>query len=285
MIAALGHVAGGTPGWGMQTIEIGDAVLAYTERGSGSPVLLIHGSGTYSRTFEPVLDELPDDVRAIAYDRRGFGASTGPPARGLGEHVEEAAALLEALDAAPATVLGSSTGGVVALRLAVARPELVSALVLVEPAFQMALVPSAAASAAIIRVNLRWALRRDPEGAAFHFYRWATEYSSGGNQFDAYPEDWKQAARAHARTALRELPQVAVSGPTRSALRRLSMSTTVLIGDAGQPVFHRTARRALRAIPGAREVAVPGAAHLAFTDKPDICAAAIVDAARPADRA
>jgi len=53
----------------------------------------------------------------------------------------------------------------------------------------------------------------------------------------------------------------------------------VLIGDAGVPVFHRTARRALRAVPGAREVPVPGAAHLVYTDQPTACVAAIVDAA------
>lgn len=263
----------------MQTVDLDGRRLAYTERGSGSPVLLIHGTGTYSGTFAPVLDELPDSLRAIAYDRRGFGASAGPLARGLGEHVEDAAALLEALDARPATIVGSSGGGVLALRLAVARPEIVSALVLIEPAYQMAFVPSASASAAISRVCLRWALRRDHEGAALHFYRWATAYSGGGNQFDAYPEVWKRTALGHARATLRELVQVAQPGPARSALRQIAKPTTVLIGDAGVPVFHRTARRALRAVPGAREVPVPGAAHLVYTDQPTACVAAIVDAA------
>ena len=263
----------------MQTIDLDGRRLAYTERGSGSPVLFIHGTGTYSETFAPLLDELPESLRAIAYDRRGFGASAGPLARRLVEHVEDAAALLEALDARPATIVGSSSGGVLALRLAVARPDLVSALVLVEPAYQMALVPSASASATISRVCLRWTLRRDHEGAALHFYRWATTYSSGGNQFDAYPETWKRTALGHARATLRELLQAALPGPGRSALRQIVKPTTVLIGDTGVPVFHRTARRALRAIPGAREVPVPGAAHLAYTDQPAVCTAAIVDAA------
>jgi pimeloyl-ACP methyl ester carboxylesterase len=52
----------------------------------------------------------------------------------------------------------------------------------------------------------------------------------------------------------------------------------VLIGDAGLPVFHEASRRALRAIPQAREVTVPGAAHFVYTDEPAVCAAAIVDA-------
>lgn len=249
----------------MRTIDTGSGALAYSERGTGSPVLVVHGSGTYSATFDPLLDELPEGVRAIAYDRRGFGASSAPLARRLSDHVEDAAVLLEALDAAPATIFGSSSGGVLALQLALARSDLVSGLVLVEPAFQMALTPSVSASAALTRVYLRWGLRRDPEGAALHFYRWATGYSDGGNQFDAYPEHWRRTAIGHAAATLRELLQVAKPGPPRSALRQLSVPTTILIGDIGRPVFHRTARRALRAIPGAREVPVPDAAHLAYT--------------------
>jgi pimeloyl-ACP methyl ester carboxylesterase len=263
----------------VQRIDLDGTVLAYSDRGSGSPVLFIHGSGAYSEMVEPVLDELPDGVRAIAYDRRGFGASPGRLARRLGEHVDEAASLLQAVDAVPATIVGSSSGGVLALRLAVARPELVKALVLIEPAYQMAVVPSASASAALARVHLRWALRRDPEGAALHLYRWTTRYESGGNQFDAYPERWRRTALGHARTALNELMQVAMPAPPRSALRQITKPTAVLIGDTGLPVFHRTARRALRAIPGAREVPVPGAAHLVYTDQPAACAAAIAEVA------
>ncbi|MEX1141094.1 MAG: alpha/beta hydrolase [Thermoleophilaceae bacterium] len=262
----------------MPTIQLGATRLAYTERGSGPSVLLIHGTGTYSETFEPLLDELPASVRAIAYDRRGFGASAGPPARTLGRHVEDAAALLEGLDARPATVVGSSSGGVLALRLAIARPDLVAALVLIEPVYQLAFVPSASASAAIARVYLHWAVRRDPKGAALRFYRWATAYTGGGNQFDAYPERWQRVGFAHAATALRELPLVPISGPSRSAMRGIAKPTAVLVGNAGQRVFRRTARRALDAIPGARAVDVPGAAHLLYTDRPGACAAAIVDA-------
>lgn len=92
------------------TIDVRGTRLAYAERGAGQPVLFIHGTGTYSATFEPVLNELPKRVRAITYDRRGFAASAGPLASGLGEHIEDAAALLDALDAAPATIVGSSSG-------------------------------------------------------------------------------------------------------------------------------------------------------------------------------
>lgn len=242
-------------------------------------MLFIHGAGTYSQTFKPLLDELPGSLRAITYDRRGFAASSGPLARRFAEHAQDAAALLEALDAGPATIVGSSSGGPLALELAAARPELVSALVLIEPAYQVAFVPSPSTAAAIARVDLRWIVRRDPEGAALRYYRWATSYSDGGNQFDSYPDEWKRVGLGHARSSLRELIQATVPWPRSSAVRMIDVPTTVLIGDRGLPVFHRASRRTLRAVPGAREVPVPGAAHLVYTDQPAACASAIAEAA------
>jgi len=262
----------------MQSVDIDGAQIAWTERGSGPPALFIHGSGTFSETFGQLLDELPEGIRAITYDRRGFAGSANGPLGSFGTHVDDAAALLEALDTGPATIVGSSAGGVLAMRLAVARPDLVSSLVLIEPAYQLAFVPSASAMATMARVNLRWIFGRDPKGAALYFYRWATSYQGGGNQFDSYSEEWRRIGLGHARAALRELPQIPPPLPTPAALRRVAKPTRVLIGNAGLRVFQRTARRALRAIPGAVEIPVPGAAHILYTDQPVLCAAAVADA-------
>lgn len=261
----------------MTTATVNGASLAVREQGSGDPVLFIHGTGTYSEQFDPVLDALPPTIRAIVYDRRGFASSSGPRARRLADHVDDAAGLLEAIGATPATVVGSSAGGVLALRLAIERPELVSALVLIEPAHQVALVPSPSTASTLLRVHLRWLLLRDPEGAAVAFYRWATRYTTGGNQFDAYPEAWRRTGTEHAGTALRELAQLLPLRPTRRALRRLTVPVWVVIGDAGVPVFRRASRRVLRRLPHAVEVPAVGA-HLVYTDDPTTCADAIVAA-------
>jgi pimeloyl-ACP methyl ester carboxylesterase len=94
--------------------------------GSGAPLLLIHGNGANTRIWGRSADDLAAAHRVIAYDRRGFGRSPGPPARSMRDHVADAAALLRELDAAPAIVVGWSGGGVVAAGLAIERPELVS---------------------------------------------------------------------------------------------------------------------------------------------------------------
>jgi pimeloyl-ACP methyl ester carboxylesterase len=261
----------------MDHLEVDGALLAYRVQGDGPPVLFIHGSGTYSDQFESMLTELVGDFRAIVYDRRGFAASADQRAGSLTDHVSDAIALIGAVAGGPVTLVGSSAGGVLALRIAVERPDLVNALVLIEPAFQMAMTPSLSANAALARIYARWLLRRDPEGAALSFFRWATRYKDGKNQFDTYPDAWRAQALKHGSNALRELGHLVRPLPSQRSLRSIKVPCTVVIGDAGLSVFHRTSRRVLRTIPGAIEVPAAGAAHLVYTDQPAMCARAVAE--------
>lgn len=256
-------------------VSVDGARLRYWERGAGPTVLYVHGSGDYSDFFARTAAEVGGSLRSIAYDRRGFGGSEQSLASGLHEHVEDTAALLRELGAAPATVVGSSAGGVLALGLAVEHPELVSALVLAEPTFQPSLVPSAASTAALTRVYVRRWLLRDEEGAALSLYRWVTSYRTGGSQVDSYPEEWKRAGVAHASAALREVIQLMRPWPPARAVRSIRVPVTLVVGDIGQPFFHKTSERAHRLLPDARVVRVSDSAHILATDRPDALAEAV----------
>jgi pimeloyl-ACP methyl ester carboxylesterase len=76
----------------------GRAIGLYREeRGSGDPILLIHGNGANTRIWGGSVDDLAATHRVIAYDRRGFGCSPGPLARSMRDHVVDAASLLRSL--------------------------------------------------------------------------------------------------------------------------------------------------------------------------------------------
>jgi pimeloyl-ACP methyl ester carboxylesterase len=82
----------------------------------------VHGSGSYADVWSPVVEGLARSCRVIAYDRRGFARSSAAPRGRLADQARDAAELLEALSASPATVVGWSAGGVIALDLAASLP-------------------------------------------------------------------------------------------------------------------------------------------------------------------
>lgn len=145
----------------MPALEARGVELSYGEEGTGAPVLLVHETGTGSRVWGPVISALEDGRLAVAYDRRGWGDSTVPDGyrrTTIEEQSEDAAVLLESLEAGPATVCGAGLGAVIALDLLLRRPELVSGAVLVEPPV-LALVPEATGALADDRVALEEAYR------------------------------------------------------------------------------------------------------------------------------
>lgn len=119
--------------------------LAYRVGGEGPPLLLIHGGGEDLTMLTPVAEAVArSGYRVIWYDRRGTGGSTREnwPEGGVAQHATDAAGLLQELDAAPATVVGFSSGGVLALALAERHPEVVDHVVAWEPA-AIAVLPDA----------------------------------------------------------------------------------------------------------------------------------------------
>jgi pimeloyl-ACP methyl ester carboxylesterase len=118
------------------TVRVRNTDLHVVERGAGPPLLLIHGAGEDSSMFGPQAETLAAaGFRVISYDRRGTGRSGRDdwPGRGANQHADDAGALLGKLDAAPAVVLGVSSGGVIALALADRHPEVIDRLVAWEP--------------------------------------------------------------------------------------------------------------------------------------------------------
>ena len=92
-------------------------MLASIERGSGLPVVLLHGQPGSGSAWDPVTRRLEREFRVLAPDRIGYGASVGE-ARGLADNAELVAALIRATGAAPATVVAHSWAGGVAVLLA-----------------------------------------------------------------------------------------------------------------------------------------------------------------------
>ena len=102
-----------------------------SDRGSGPPVVLAHGTLMDRTMFEPQLDALSEEYRAVAYDLRARTDRWGGP-YDLYDLADDCAALLDALDIESCVLGGMSMGGFMALRFADRYPDRVDGLLLID---------------------------------------------------------------------------------------------------------------------------------------------------------
>lgn len=121
-------------------LKIDDRTLSYLDfGGTGRPLLALHGGLSEGASYADLATSLRDEWRVIAPDQRGHGDSDRTPAYDREGYVGDAAALLEHLDlGGPVPVLGFSLGGSNAYCLAAARPDLVSAMIIVDSPVEVA---------------------------------------------------------------------------------------------------------------------------------------------------
>jgi lipase len=130
----------------------------------GAPLLLLHGvTGTGVRFRRFAEAELPG-VRVAAPDLRGHGDSTWDPPWHVERHVADVLAVMDALGLGRVPVAGHSFGGLVAMALAVAAPDRVERLALIDPVTGLA-PATAAARAEEARRDEGWASEHEARAA------------------------------------------------------------------------------------------------------------------------
>lgn len=118
----------------MPYFDIGDARMHYTEEGEGGEtVVFSHGLLFNGQMFVDQVAYLKGDYRCITFDHRGQGKSkVTKDGYDMDTLTEDAARLIEQLNAAPCHFVGLSMGGFVGMRLAFRHPELLRSLTLIE---------------------------------------------------------------------------------------------------------------------------------------------------------
>jgi 3-oxoadipate enol-lactonase len=246
------------------------APLYHEVAGAGSPVVLVHEGICDSRMWDPQWETFQRRHLVVRVDLRGFGRSPYVP--GTYSHPADLIALLDELELGPAALVGASLGGGVALQVAVATPDLVSALVLVgsgvrghewsenvtsaweeeEAAFKRGDLDTA------VEINLRtWV-----DGP----YRSPGEVDPSLRQ--KIGEMQRRALELYAdggSTAEEEalVPDIA------DRLGEISVPTLVLVGELDVSDMQAIAARLQREIPDARGATIAGAAHAPTMERPD----------------
>jgi pimeloyl-ACP methyl ester carboxylesterase len=117
-------------------VQLGAVRTWYDEHGEGEPLVLLHGGLVDARFFEPNLPALAEHFHVYTPERRGHGHTPdveGPITYQL--MTEDTIAFLETVVRQPADLVGHSDGAVVAMLVAIQRPELVKRLVMISGGF------------------------------------------------------------------------------------------------------------------------------------------------------
>lgn len=219
--------------------------LWYADLGSGAPLVLLHpgGAGVDSRALGPQVEAFAHDFHVYTPEQRGHGRTpdaAGP--LGYEQMAADTVDFIEDVIGAPVRLLGVSDGAVVALTVALRRPDLVQRLVLA--------------------------------AGIFHHDGWHDGVLEGEPpEFlrDSYA-DLSPDGVEHYRTVVAKLAVMHAEQPnfTVADLGQLGCRTLVLVGDDDE-VRLEHAIAAYRAIPRAELAVIPDTSHGVLVEKPDLC--------------
>ena len=244
--------------------------LYYEEHGEGAPIACIHGGGGSALMWADAVGELARVGRVIAYDRRGCARSERPEPyerTSVAEQADDAAALLDALAATPAVVIGRSYGGAVAIDLALRYPDRVRALVLLE-GDALGLSPAGLEWTKAIGERLREVAAQDGVDAV---YEALIDEVLGEGAWDAFPDEVRRVLTQNGPALLAELRYVDEAMPDADAFVTIDKPALLVAASESPPEQREMTEAMADALPDARTALVAGG-HLIDPAAPDVLA-------------
>ena len=231
-------------------IELDGVSTWFDERGAGEPVVLLHGGFSDAAAFDAMAPELGERFRLFLPERRGHGRTPdvdGPITYDL--MADDTIRFLERVVNRPAHLVGHSDGGIIALLVAMRRPDLARRI-----------VP--------ISANYHHTGIRGFDVSVEQLDDWL------GDHYGALSPD----GRDHFPVVAAKLLRMIHAEPTLTVedLGRISVPTMVMAGDTDLVQPDHTVRLH-EAIPGAQLAIVPGTSHALIAEKPRLVAQLIIE--------
>jgi pimeloyl-ACP methyl ester carboxylesterase len=251
-------------------LELDGARIYYEVEGEGHPLLLIHGGLGSLRMWDEHVPALAEHYQVIRYDTRGFGLTETDDVEFTNR--ADAAAVLSHLGAASAFVVGQSRGGVIALDLAIDKPQRVDALVSVaggisgyEPD-----LPDGTDVPPWDDMEPLWEAKDWAALAELETQVWVDGWGQPPDRVDA-----ELRRRVHGWILSNYLAGKAegkpqpLQPPAAERLLEVRAPTLVLIGDVDEPGSVAAERHLGSSVVGAKVVEFPGVAHMIHLEEPE----------------
>ena len=249
--------------------------LEYEVRGAGEPVVLVH-AGIFADWFKPLLQEpaLTSRYRVVSYHRIGYAGSSrvaGPVS--IAQQAAHLRSLMRHLRIERAHIIGHSSGGNIALQLALDAPDMVHSLVLMEPALPVTaggperMLATRAAMAPVFE-----AFRAGDKARAIDlFMRSVSGPAYRATLEQALPGAFDQAV-ADADTFFgQELPSLQQWSLKREDASRITQSVLAVVGERSKdvsPIWSERQEMLLKWLLKAEGFVLAGATHLLHVQNP-----------------
>lgn len=251
-------------------IDVGGGKLYYEVEGAGHPLLLIHGGLGDLRMWDDQVPLFAERCRVIRYDTRGIGRTETDDVE-FSNHAD-AAAVLDHLGADSAYVVGQSRGGMIALDLAIDRPDRVDALVSVAGGVggYEAELPESVEAPPWGEMERIWEAKDWEALAELETKVWVDGWGQPPDRVDAALRQkvhgWILAAMKAEKPWGKPQP---LTPPAAERLGDVVIPTLVLIGQADEPASVLAERHLASSVAGAKVVEFPNVAHMIHLEQPE----------------
>ena len=244
-------------------LDVGGSKIYYEERGFGPTVVLLHDGLLNSVSWDEVWLPLAKKYRVIRYDRRGYGRSDA--ATSAFSPADDLAKLLAHLAVAHAVVVGSSSGGALAIDFSIAHPEMVDGLFLIGPILH-GMDFSAEFRERANRNNAP--MERDDAPAMARNWSQDKFLIFGANE-KARRKIYEELV-ANAEKLKKYAPglEAKLSPPASERLSEIKAPTAVLVGEADIAEVHTHAAAIKTGIRGSEREVIKDVGHLIQLEKP-----------------
>lgn len=236
-----------------------------TTDGDGFPLILLHGFALDRRMWDDQMEALAGQSRLIRYDLRGFGKSS-MAATSPYRHTGDLEDLMDTLELERADLMGLSLGGAVALDFALAYPDRVRSLILLDPVlngFDWS-EEGQARDRSIFERAREGGIPAGKRAWLLHpLFEPLMTHTEAAMKFEQILNDYSGWHFINSNPLIHEDP------PAAARLSEITVPALILVGEDDMPDFRRIADTLEAQMPAAKKVVVPNVGHLPNMEAPD----------------
>lgn len=272
----------------MATITFNNSTFEYIEKGSGAPVVFVHGSINDYRIWKDQMEPFAKQYRAIAYSRRyhypnewkGNGSDYS-----IGLHAQDLAAFIKALNLGRVHLVGSSFGAYTSLWTAIKNPDMIKTLVLGEPPVLPLLVTNPDNPLQILSLfirdfstaksfmkfgfkHMKPAMKALKNNQLEEGVRLFASGVLGEGGYEKLSVELRAGLMDNAAELKVELLGVGFPPFPKEEVSKMTIPTLLLYGKNSPKFLHSISDLLIKILPNSEKVVIPDASHLTHVENP-----------------